>query len=224
MVQFDIRSWRFCRWFHLGWDDFLSGGSGPISSPKCPMESSTVVTVWGDRMFPGGCSWHIQFLVLLFLFLVFCHSLLKFWFFCGCGSLIGLTPDWVWGQEDSDPEDGASWFCPPDWSFLLLLLTSFLTSFLRSPSLPGWWRPSPASTKPWWSWSTSPATHGCGTRRTWPCCCPRWAVRTRRWWTLVQQLVQQLVYLIHYCVLFCVPQCGFWFCGFETDSGPSADV
>lgn len=25
-------------------------------------------------------------------------------------------------------------------------------------------------------------------------------------------------------LLCSVPQCGFWFCGFETDSGPSADV
>ncbi len=44
----------------------------------------------------------------------------------------------------------------------------------------GWWRQSLGCTRPWWCWSTSQATRGCGTWTTLPCSWTKWDLRTRR--------------------------------------------
>lgn len=92
----------------------------------------------------------------------------------------------------------SSMFCQSSslWPYATITLYPFQCSFLfflrtiaSSPPLPscshrsfiiGWWRQLLASTKPWWSWSISPVTLGCGTLTTSPCWWPRWAPRIRR--------------------------------------------
>jgi len=68
-----------------------------------------------------------------------------------------------------------------------VFVSFFFISFASSPPgtymslVTGWWRRSLASTRPWWSWSISPVTPGCGTQTTLPCCWPRWVPRIRRY-------------------------------------------